>query len=224
MVLLLHSGRCYEAEICVILFLLRCPFMWYPSLLKSKFPHPSPLPSPLAGLDLGRECLKKWGYRRCEDICWVKSNSKNPGKIPVVDQKAVLQNTKEHCLMGIKGTVRRNQDGHFIHANIDLDIIITEEVATVCGATEACGRIVFTLCVCMHIIHTPSHTHTHTHTHHPHTLTHSLNLAPRRSQLRSTTSLSTFVSGGEGYTCLARTTPYDQVSSSNTHQLLYTCI
>ena len=34
---------------------------------------------------------------------------------------------QEHCLMGIKGTVRRNQDGHFIHANIDLDIIITEE-------------------------------------------------------------------------------------------------
>ena len=30
--------------------------------------------------------------------------------------------------MGIKGTVRRNQDGHFIHANIDLDVIITEEV------------------------------------------------------------------------------------------------
>ena len=29
--------------------------------------------------------------------------------------------------MGIKGTVRRNQDGHFVHANIDLDIIITEE-------------------------------------------------------------------------------------------------
>ena len=27
-VLLLHSGRCYEAEICVILFLLRCPFIW----------------------------------------------------------------------------------------------------------------------------------------------------------------------------------------------------
>ena len=29
--------------------------------------------------------------------------------------------------MGIKGTVRRNGGGHFIHANIDLDIIITEE-------------------------------------------------------------------------------------------------
>ena len=31
--------------------------------------------------------------------------------------------------MGIKGTVRRNQDGDFIHANVDLDIIITEEVS-----------------------------------------------------------------------------------------------
>ena len=36
-VLLLHSGRCYEAEICAILFLLRCPFIWYPFLPKSKF-------------------------------------------------------------------------------------------------------------------------------------------------------------------------------------------
>lgn len=33
--------------------------------------------------------------------------------------------------MGIKGTVRRNQDGHFIHANVDLDIIITEEVTLI---------------------------------------------------------------------------------------------
>ena len=81
------------------------------------------------GLDLGRECLKKWGFRRCEDIVWVKTNVKNPGKTQHQDQKAILQNTKEHCLMGIKGTVRRNQDGHFIHANIDLDVIVTEEVS-----------------------------------------------------------------------------------------------
>ena len=36
-VLLLHSGRCYEAEICAILFLLRCPFRWYPFFAKLKF-------------------------------------------------------------------------------------------------------------------------------------------------------------------------------------------
>uniref|UniRef100_A0A8C7J8S4 N(6)-adenosine-methyltransferase non-catalytic subunit METTL14 n=1 Tax=Oncorhynchus kisutch TaxID=8019 RepID=A0A8C7J8S4_ONCKI len=33
----------------------------------------------------------------------------------------------EHCLMGIKGTVRRSTDGDFIHANVDIDLIITEE-------------------------------------------------------------------------------------------------
>ena len=36
-VLLFHSGRCYEAEICTILFLLRCSFLWYPFWPKSKF-------------------------------------------------------------------------------------------------------------------------------------------------------------------------------------------
>lgn len=29
--------------------------------------------------------------------------------------------------MGIKGTVRRSTDGHIIHANVDTDIIISEE-------------------------------------------------------------------------------------------------
>ena len=30
--------------------------------------------------------------------------------------------------MGIKGTVRRSTDGDFIHANVDIDLVITEEV------------------------------------------------------------------------------------------------
>ena len=41
--------------------------------------------------------------------------------------------------MGIKGTVRRNQDGHFIHANIDLDIIITKEVSESSWVFHHCG-------------------------------------------------------------------------------------
>ena len=36
-VLLLQSGRCYEAEICAILLPLRCSFRWYNVLLKSNF-------------------------------------------------------------------------------------------------------------------------------------------------------------------------------------------
>ncbi|XP_044738370.1 N6-adenosine-methyltransferase non-catalytic subunit [Chrysoperla carnea] len=79
------------------------------------------------GLDMGRFCLRKWGFRRCEDICWIRTNINNPGHSKNLEQKAVFQRTKEHCLMGIKGTVRRSTDGDFIHANVDIDLIISEE-------------------------------------------------------------------------------------------------
>ena len=100
------------------------------------------------GLDLGRVCLRRWGFRRCEDICWIKTNADAPGHSKNLEPKAVFQRTKvlninsflidhiftemtfplkEHCLMGIKGTVRRSTDGDFIHANVDIDLIITEE-------------------------------------------------------------------------------------------------
>nr|CAG4649381.1 EOG090X07CF [Scapholeberis mucronata] len=79
------------------------------------------------GLDLGRVCLRRWGFRRCEDICWIKTNAEAPGHSKNLEPKAVFQRTKEHCLMGIKGTVRRSTDGDFIHANVDIDLIITEE-------------------------------------------------------------------------------------------------
>lgn len=38
-----------------------------------------------------------------------------------------MNRIKEHCLVGIKGTVKRGSDGHFIHANVDTDVIIAEE-------------------------------------------------------------------------------------------------
>ncbi|KAK1261181.1 Methyltransferase-like protein 1 [Acorus gramineus] len=82
------------------------------------------------GLEQGRQCLKKWGFRRCEDICWVKTNKRkegNKGNMLRHDSHTLFQHSKEHCLMGIKGTVRRSTDGHIIHANIDTDIIIAEE-------------------------------------------------------------------------------------------------
>lgn len=63
------------------------------------------------GLDMGRNCLKKWGFRRCEDICWIRTNQNSPGHSKILESKAVFQRTKEHCLMGIKGTVRRSTDG-----------------------------------------------------------------------------------------------------------------
>ncbi|KAK1576857.1 hypothetical protein Q3G72_017025 [Acer saccharum] len=79
------------------------------------------------GLEQGRQCLKKWGFRRCEDICWVKTNKTNATPGLRHDCQTLFQHSKEHCLMGIKGTVRRSTDGHIIHANIDTDVIIAEE-------------------------------------------------------------------------------------------------
>ena len=52
---------------------------------------------------------------------------------------------QEHCLMGIKGTVRRSTDGHVIHANIDRDIIIAEEPTD--------GIFYRFIIVCISIIH-----------------------------------------------------------------------
>lgn len=80
------------------------------------------------GLDAGRHCLRSWGFRRCEDICWIKTN-KDPGRKYMLQQDPhnTLVHTKEHCLMGVRGNVRRNQDGHIIHANVDTDVIISDE-------------------------------------------------------------------------------------------------
>ncbi|KAI5120627.1 hypothetical protein M0805_009387 [Coniferiporia weirii] len=79
------------------------------------------------GLERGREILGKWGYRRCEDIVWVKTNketNRGPGTDPPTT--SLLTRTKQHCLMGIRGTVRRSTDSWFVHCNIDTDVIIWE--------------------------------------------------------------------------------------------------
>ena len=73
----------------------------------------------------GRRMMKKWGFRRCEDIAWhvaaharapiaavlpsvraflrLKQNCKAQTDDLKLTQNTVLQHTAEHCLMGIKG-------------------------------------------------------------------------------------------------------------------------
>ncbi len=49
------------------------------------------------GLEAGRHCLKKWGFRRCEDITWIKTNKEHPNKkLSAVhqDPNSVLVHTK----------------------------------------------------------------------------------------------------------------------------------
>ncbi|THU93857.1 MT-A70-domain-containing protein [Dendrothele bispora CBS 962.96] len=79
------------------------------------------------GLERGREVLAKWGYRRCEDVVWVKTNktsNKGPGMDPPTT--SLFTRTKQHCLIGIRGTVRRSTDSWFVHCNVDTDVILWE--------------------------------------------------------------------------------------------------
>lgn len=62
-------------------------------------------------LDKGRDLMKHWGFRRCEDIVWVKTNptadeeeSKyipNNDEINYDQPDKIFKSTKEHCLVGI---------------------------------------------------------------------------------------------------------------------------
>ena len=45
-----------------------------------------------------------------------------------------LLTLQEHCLLGIRGNVKRNTDGHLIHTNCDTDVIVSEEPPL--GSTE----------------------------------------------------------------------------------------
>ncbi|GAA5915089.1 uncharacterized protein JCM6883_003266 [Sporobolomyces salmoneus] len=78
------------------------------------------------GLEKGRELLAGWGYRRCEDIVWLKSNKKDPEADLTTDPTSLFSSTIEHCLMGIRGTVRRSTDSWFVHCNVDTDVLVWE--------------------------------------------------------------------------------------------------
>lgn len=88
-------------------------------------------------LEQARILFRKWGYRRVEDVCWVKTNRDakmdESGKVEkttlMYEDQSLLQRTKEHCLVGVRGSLKRSEDTHFIHANCDTDVIIQEEEA-----------------------------------------------------------------------------------------------
>ncbi|KAK0564107.1 regulatory protein, partial [Tilletia horrida] len=90
------------------------------------------------GLERGRELISKWGYRRCEDIVWVRTNrgaaearlsgegGAERGELQQSSTSSVLQRSVQHCLMGIRGTIKRSTDSRFVHCNVDTDVLIWE--------------------------------------------------------------------------------------------------
>lgn len=73
------------------------------------------------GLERGREVLAKWGYRRCEDVVWIRTNHEDDA---AHGSTSLLHTSVQHCLMGIRGTVVRSTDSFFVHCNVDTDVIL----------------------------------------------------------------------------------------------------
>lgn len=85
-------------------------------------------------MELGRECLKLWGYDRCDEIIWVKTNQLQR-IIRTGRTGHWLNHGKEHCLVGMKGEPTN------INRGLDCDVIVAEVRATSHKPDEIYGII-----------------------------------------------------------------------------------
>ncbi|EGR30425.1 methyltransferase like 3, putative [Ichthyophthirius multifiliis] len=69
-------------------------------------------------MELGRECLINWGYKRVEEVIWIKTNQLQR-IIRTGRTGHWLNHSKEHCLVGIKGNPKLNR-------KVDCDVIVSE--------------------------------------------------------------------------------------------------
>ena len=86
----------------------------------------------------GMACLAQWGFKRVEDICWLKTNRSRVGPPePRLSPDEVLHSTVEHCLVGLRGSgLRRSADTHAVMANVDCDVILAEQPADLCDTAK----------------------------------------------------------------------------------------
>ncbi|VDP88158.1 unnamed protein product [Echinostoma caproni] len=69
-------------------------------------------------MELGRECLRLWGYQRVDEIIWVKTNQLQR-LIRTGRTGHWLNHGKEHCLVGVKGKPQNTVIGNVqIHQNL----------------------------------------------------------------------------------------------------------
>ncbi|XP_054169069.1 N6-adenosine-methyltransferase catalytic subunit-like [Oppia nitens] len=85
-------------------------------------------------MELGRECLSLWGYDRCDEIIWVKTNQLQR-IIRTGRTGHWINHGKEHCLVGIKGNPPD------INRGLDCDVIVAEVRATSHKPDEIYGII-----------------------------------------------------------------------------------
>jgi mRNA (2'-O-methyladenosine-N6-)-methyltransferase len=68
--------------------------------------------------ELARECLEIWGYKRKEELVWIKTNQLQR-LIRTGRTGHWLNHSKEHCLIGYKGNPKLNR-------NLDCDVLVSE--------------------------------------------------------------------------------------------------
>jgi len=85
-------------------------------------------------MELGRECLKLWGYERVDEIIWVKTNQLQR-IIRTGRTGHWLNHGKEHCLVGMKGNCPK------LNRGLDCDVIVAEVRATSHKPDEIYGII-----------------------------------------------------------------------------------
>ena len=68
--------------------------------------------------ELARDCLEIWGYKRKEELVWIKTNQLQR-LIRTGRTGHWLNHSKEHCLIGIKGNPKLNR-------NVDCDVLVSE--------------------------------------------------------------------------------------------------
>lgn len=78
---------------------------------------------PSHGLETARHALSSWGFRRSEDIVYM-SMSKDSIFYPPQHPDDFIEKSTWHCLMGLKGTLRRSEDADLINCNIDTDTVL----------------------------------------------------------------------------------------------------
>ncbi|CAK8696171.1 unnamed protein product [Clavelina lepadiformis] len=85
-------------------------------------------------MELGRELFDCWGYKRCDELIWVKTNQLQR-LIRTGRTGHWLNHGKEHCLVGIKGNPKS------INRRLDCDVLVAEVRATSHKPDEIYGII-----------------------------------------------------------------------------------
>ncbi|XP_057302452.1 N6-adenosine-methyltransferase catalytic subunit-like [Hydractinia symbiolongicarpus] len=87
-------------------------------------------------IELGRECLQIWGYKRCDELIWVKTNQLQR-LIRTGRTGHWINHGKEHCIIGVKG----NPDPSLFNKGLDCDVLVSEVRDTSHKPDEVYGLI-----------------------------------------------------------------------------------